>query len=244
MKKVLLLAVISLSILSARASENAIDSLQYKITPTTPDVTKAAIFNQMATAYMNYPSIQDRSVKAEYQEKALKYTFNAIHAYSRLDDSSSLRTSFDRLAKIYRDQRKYSQAKWYILQANTIARAQNDLPYITESLITLAGIKMDNKNYDWAEGDLGEALAIASINRFSEQQADVMLSYTRLWRNLHRPLKASQAEARYAFMKDSMTKDSAAKVMAKVVTKKKSLPVTARLVKNTIPKTAVAYTSL
>ena len=232
MKNLILSVIISITSLTVFASTNPVDSLQAKFDLATSDVVKAKLLTKMATSYMNYSALQDKQVKTDFQENALKYTYQALHFYSRNDDSTGLRVCYDRLARVYRDQRKFTQAKWFILQANTMARAQNDVPNITKSLITLAGIKMDIKDFDLAERDLGEALELSSINRFSDQQADVMLGYSRLYKGLHRPVKAIAAEQRYSYIKDSMKRDSQSRIV-KVVTKKKFFTVNNRESKNT-----------
>lgn len=180
---------------------------------------------------MNYAAIQDRELKTAYQENALKYTLSAIHQYSRADDSTGLRTSFDRLARVYRDQKKYSPAKWFILQSNTMAREQNDVPNIVASLITLAGIKMDIHDYDLARRDLREALQLSSLNCYTNQQMDVMLSYARLYNSTNSGKQSAEAMKRYAFMKDSAARDSEARMTARLRPRKKYYTASYKLLK-------------
>lgn len=170
----------------------------------------------MAESYMQYGALQDKRLKTEYQENALKYTLLSLHQFSRMDDSVGLRTAFDRLTRVYHDQKKYSQAKWFILQSNTIARQQNDVPNIIQSLITLADIKMDIHDFDLARRDLREALQLSSANCFANQQSAVMLSYARLYNSTNGGKQAAAAMKRYAFMKDSMARDSEPRSMAKL----------------------------
>jgi hypothetical protein len=197
------------------------DSLQRQIDTASSNALKAKLYSQMAMSYMNYDAIQDRDVKTAYQENALKYTLSAIHQYSRADDSTGLRVSFDRLAKVYRDQKKYSPAKWFILQSNTMAREQRDVSNIIASLITLAGIKMDINDFDLARRDLREALQLSSSNCFTDQQMDVMLSYARLYNSTNGGKQAAAALKRYAYMKDSVGRDSEARTAAKLRPRKK-----------------------
>ncbi len=234
MKKLLLSVFISVTAYSTFAATNPVDSLQARFDVATTDASKARLLTKMANSYMNYSALQDKQLKTSFQENALKYTYQALHFYSRNDDSTGLRICYDRLARVYRDQRKFTQAKWFILQSNTMARAQGDVPNITKSLITLAGIKMDIKDFDLAERDLGEALELSSVNRFSDYQADVMLGYSRLYKGLHRPVKAVAAEQRYSYIKDSMKRDSQARI-AKIVTKKKFYTVANRESKSNTP---------
>jgi hypothetical protein len=231
MKKLSLFIVVILATARVFAQNNPADSLQKQIDTASSNAVKAKLYNQMAISYMNYAAIQDRELRTAYQENALKYTLSAIHQYSRTDDSTGLRTSFDRLAKVYRDQRKYSPAKWFILQSNTMAREQNDVPNIVASLITLAGIKMDIHDYDLARRDLREALQLSSLNYYTNQQMDVMLSYARLYNNTNSGKQAAEAMKRYTYMKDSAARNSEARITAKLHIRKKFYTASYKLLK-------------
>ncbi|OKS86788.1 hypothetical protein [Mucilaginibacter polytrichastri] len=226
MKKLLLFAFIIISTMHAFAGKSLVDSLQKQIDTSSSNALKGKLYTQMAVSYMNYNAIQDRQLKTAYQENALKYTLSALHQYSRMDDSTGLRTSYDRLAKVYHDQKKFSQAKWFILQSNTLAREQRDVPNIVASLITLADIKMDIHDFDLARGDLREALELSSANCFTDQQLDVMLSYARLYNSTNSGKQAAAAMKRYAYVKDSTTRDSEARMAAKLRPRKKYLTTT------------------
>lgn len=223
MKKLLLLSSIILAATFAKAGiiSDPDSLIKAQIEVSKSDTVKAKLYNDLANHYMAYAAIQDRELRTAYQENALNYTLKALHHYYRIDDSTSMRACYDRLSRVYRDQKKFSQAKWFILQSNTMARNQNDQANIVASLITLAGIKMDIKDYDLAVGDLKEALSLSSVNRYSDQQTNIMLAYARLYNSTHKPTKAAAAMKRYAFMKDSMKRDSQLRRMAKLGPKKK-----------------------
>lgn len=231
MKKLSLFIAILFITVHVFAQNTIADSLQKQIDTASSNALKAKLYNQLATSYMGYGALQDRELKRTYQDKAIAYTLSAIHQYSRTDDSTGLRTSFDRLARVYRDQKKYSPAKWFILQSNTMAREQNDVPNIVASLITLAGIKMDIHDFDLARRDLREALQISSSNCFTNQQMDVMLGYARLYNSTNSGKQAADAMKRYAFMKDSANRDSEARTTAKLRTKKKFYTASYKLLK-------------
>lgn len=231
MKK-LLLSIIALLITGYTfAASIPADSLEKQLAGTTSDSLKALLNTRLALSYMNYGGIQNNELKTAYQENALKYTLAAIHNYSRMDDSTGLRTCYERLAKVYFDQKKYSQAKWFILQANTMAREQRDVPTIVSSLVTLAHIKMAIKDYYLAKGDLQEALTLSSANCFAGQQADVMFGYVQYYKGTHKPFLSTKALKRYAYMKDSMKRDSQMSQLAKIHKPKKYYLVSNRVYK-------------
>ncbi len=76
--------------------------------------------------------------------------------------------NFSELARLYIQQNKFSEAKWYLLQSNNISRQQNDNKHTVENLIDLAMIKADIGDYALAEEDLTEAYNIACVNKFND----------------------------------------------------------------------------
>jgi tetratricopeptide (TPR) repeat protein len=198
-----------------------IDSLKKKLNTAPNDTVKASLYTQLAQQYMKYVAVQDQHLKERYQEIAINYTLAAIHQYARLDDSTGLRVSYDDLSKIYYDQKKFTQAKWFILQSNTLARQQNDVTNIIASLITLAHIKMDIHDYDLAKGDLKEALSLSAQNCFSGQQSQVLYTIASLYSKTNNKAQAQAFLRRYAVMKDSMRRDSQMRRLAKVQLRKK-----------------------
>lgn len=93
--------------------------------------------------------------------QALNVIDQALHSYSRFRDSTGIRQSFDNMAFIYHLQKKHSQEKWYILQSNTLSRQLADTPNIINSLIRLAAVKHDIKDYSLEAEDLNEALMLS-----------------------------------------------------------------------------------
>jgi hypothetical protein len=79
--------------------------------------------------------------------------------------------NFSELAKLYIQQNRYSEAKWYLLQSNIISRQQNDDKHTIANLMDLATIKSELGDYTQAQQDLTEAHDMASIRGFS---VDVM----------------------------------------------------------------------
>jgi hypothetical protein len=79
--------------------------------------------------------------------------------------------NFSELAKLYIQQNRYSEAKWYLLQSNIISRQQNDDKHTIANLMDLATIKSELGDYTQAQQDLAEAHDMASIRGFN---GDVM----------------------------------------------------------------------
>jgi len=142
---------------------------------------KAPLYTEIASRYLKFDSVSTENVLAYKENEALKYTMMALHQYNKHEDSTGLRVSFDALAKIYLQQKKYSQAKWFILQSNTISRYKNDVPEIITSLITLSVIKCEIKDYKLAAGDLEEALQLCIKHRYLKLESEVLREYAYLY---------------------------------------------------------------
>ncbi|MDT3403243.1 hypothetical protein [Mucilaginibacter terrae] len=80
--------------------------------------------------------------------------------------------SFAELAKIYIQQNKLSEAKWFFLQSNNLSRQQNNDRLTIANLRELANIKSTIGDFALAQQDLTEAHDMASAHNW---QDDVLL---------------------------------------------------------------------
>jgi hypothetical protein len=202
-----------------KAKISRVDSLKNELDATIDDSLKAPIYTQIASEYFKYDTIANKKQRRVYQNLALSNTMSALHLYSRYDDTTGLRISFDMLAKVYHVQHKYTQAKWFILQSNTLSRAKNDNPQIITSLIELSSIKTDIKDYKLALRDLNEALTLSSKNHYPKQESEVQLHYAMLYNVMKDYPKAAVALKRHHAIDDSIRRDEEAKMMAKLTMK-------------------------
>jgi len=103
--------------------------------------------------------------------------------------------NFSELAKLYIQQNRYSEAKWYLLQSNIISRQQNDDKHTIANLIDLATIKSDLGDFQQAQQDLTEALELANVRCLKEELTaiDKKMAYVRLNKN-----NAPKTDVRYA----------------------------------------------
>lgn len=204
-------AFILLGIAKLSAAPLDLDSLKHQVTLTS-DSLKAPLYTKIADSYLNYDTITSKRKRYIYEENAIAYTLQAIHYYSRYNDTAGLRLSFNNLTKVYRSEKKYSQAKWFILQSNTLSRAKNDVPNIISSLLELALIKTDIKDYKLAMRDLNEALTLSSTHHFPKTEADVQMGYVTLYNNMKLYTKADKALKRHDAINDSIHRSQDAKI--------------------------------
>ncbi len=193
-----------------------IDTLQQQLKLITNDSLKSAVYLQMVAQYLKNDSAADKKTKLDDQNQALNYTYLALHLYSKYNDTTGLINCFNYLSKIYRSQKKYSQAKWLILQSNTLSRAKNDVPNILTSLIELANIKMDIKDYSLAMSDLNEALKLSTANHYPRVESHVQETYALLYSHLNNYTKEAKAIKRHDFIEDSIRKSEDAALITKI----------------------------
>ena len=204
---------IILGISKLSATPVNIDSLKQQVAETS-DSLKAPLYTQIAGTYLSYDTITNKRKKYVYEENAIGYTLQAIHYYSKYNDTTGLRSSFNNLARVYRSEKKFTQAKWFILQANSLARDKNDVPNIISSLLELALIKTDIQDYNLAMRDLNEALKLSSAHHLSKTESDVQMAYVTLYNNMKLYTKADIALKRHDAIIDSITRGDDMKIAA------------------------------
>ncbi|WP_295676275.1 hypothetical protein [uncultured Mucilaginibacter sp.] len=199
---------------------NNLDSLKQELNITTSDTLKAILNTRIALKYLDYDTIASKTKRYEHQNLAIEYTLQAIRQYSIYNDSVGLRICYDNLAKVYHAQKKFAQAKWFILQSNTLSRTKNDTPNVITSLLTLAAIKSDIKDYTLAMGDLDEALKLSITTHAPRTQIEVLKNYAQLYNLLqNHPKEAAVLKKRDALL-DSIRKSDEA-LLAKIAAQKK-----------------------
>lgn len=193
-----------------------IDSLKQKLDLAQNDSLKAFLCTQLANEYMRYDVEMGKKHGHIYQNEALKYTLLAVHAYSRFNDTLNLRQSFDRLTYIYHLQGKNSEAKWFVLQSNTLSRAKNDVPNIISSLLMLAAIQTDIEDYKLARENLAEALDWSIKYHYQKEQADVQQGFVAFYERQKEYDKADEAQKLHDSITDNIKKDEEARLMTKL----------------------------
>jgi uncharacterized protein YktB (UPF0637 family) len=215
MKKIFTLTLfILLAASKLFADTHDLDSLKTRLQLTTIDSLKGNIYKQIAAQYLQYDTIKHSGVKRYYQSEALNYTMLALHNYSYYADTLGMRTCFDYLAKVYQSQKKYSQAKWFLLQSNKISRSLHDAFNVITSLVKLSGVKMDNKDYKLAMRDLNEALALSTKNKMPNLEALVQQNFAFLYNRMKDYEKGDLAAKRVTEIYENIKHNDELKLIA------------------------------
>ncbi|TFF39179.1 hypothetical protein [Mucilaginibacter psychrotolerans] len=216
MKKIVLLILLisaAFKLQAAQQQQLSPDTLKQEL-QITADSCKAPIYTLLADVYLRYDTVANRRKRTLYQTEALNYTMQALHYYSRYNDSAGLRVSFDNLAKVYFSQRKFSQAKWFVLQSNSISRIKKDTLNVITSLVKLSMVKMEIKDFSLAMRDLNEALSLAIAGHMPQWEATVQKNFGFLYNRMDNPAKGAIALKRADAILDSLKRDQAVKMLA------------------------------
>ncbi|MCC8410335.1 hypothetical protein LJ707_15445 [Mucilaginibacter sp. UR6-1] len=81
--------------------------------------------------------------------------------------------NFSDLARVYMELNRLSEAKWFLLQSNLIARRQNDDRHTFLNLLSLAAVKIDMGEVSLAREDLIEARGIANARGWRSESVEV-----------------------------------------------------------------------
>ncbi|MDB5133093.1 MAG: hypothetical protein JWR02_2842 [Mucilaginibacter sp.] len=202
--------------LKQRLKFMSLDSLKQQVKLNKYELLSGPIYTEIAARYMDYDTISNKRLRLNYQTEALNYTMRALHRYSAYNDTIGMRICFDNLTKVYIAQKKYPQAKWFILQSNTLSRIKKDTPNIITSLLTLSDIKRDIKDYTLALRDLNEALQLSISNHSTKLELNVLKNYALLYSRMKNyPQEALMLKKRDSLV-DSIRRDENARLMAKI----------------------------
>lgn len=81
--------------------------------------------------------------------------------------------NFSDLARIYIKQKRFTEAKWFLLVSNNISRRQKDDKLTVSNLIDLAVIKANIGDCVLAEKDLAEAFTIATARGYDTDLREI-----------------------------------------------------------------------
>ncbi len=103
--------------------------------------------------------------------------------------------NFSELAALYLQQNRFSEAKWYLLQSNAIARQDQNIRHVLDNLAVLAEIKTSIGEAQLAMVDLQEAHDIATAKGMQTDLVSIDKKIKYLQTN---KIAAVKAELRYA----------------------------------------------
>ena len=155
---------------------------------------------------LSYVKLAEIYRRKKHYSKAEKLILNTALPYFRSTGYKAGRIGcFDVLGKIYQSQKRYSEAKWFFIQANTQARALNDIEGVIISLINLSKVKIAIGDYSLAKRDLKEAQSLASRRGNLFLLANVKDAYAVLYKRTGNQTGSENALESSVELKDSLS---------------------------------------
>ncbi|MGN6177938.1 MAG: hypothetical protein ACTHNW_02090 [Mucilaginibacter sp.] len=168
------LVIVVLTALNLSASAQWYQILKHKRLPLIANVhdISARQLKMPATAMVKVPTFHRGMTDYLLDISEKRMIRIAQHNMSwRIYDVASY--NFSDLAKLYIQQKRLSEAKWYLLQSNTLARRQNDDRHTIANLLDLALVKADMGDVTLAQQDLAEACDIATAHNWNDNVAAI-----------------------------------------------------------------------
>lgn len=163
---------------------------------------KADLNAKSAKNYVNLANV--RRLQEKFSDAEFMVIRRALPLYRSAGYVPGRIGCFDALGHIYHDQKRYSEAKWYFLQANTLARTLKDTAAIAESLINTGRVKSSIADYKLALKDFREAEWLAKKHKYLKQLRDVNNAYAELYAKTGNKGASSASLQIYSELKDSM----------------------------------------
>ncbi|MEJ6978850.1 hypothetical protein WG906_00210 [Pedobacter sp. P351] len=135
----------------------------------------------------------------------------ALSYYRASNDLEGRLKSFDFLGHLYQDQKRYSEAKWFYLQANNQSRLANDTASIITSLINLGVIKILIGDLVLAKQDIAEAeLIIQNDSTYAPLMEKAKIKHSWLFKKLTAKTLASNTKLKSPAVKTPVKKAATA----------------------------------
>lgn len=112
--------------------------------------------------------------------------------YYKLKDKTGSMNCYRQLAKMYQQQKRMSEAKWFFIQENTLARNINHPRAIITSLINLAQVKTAIGDYKLAIRDYNEADKISIKNNFISKRLEIKNGLKAVHQKMSKQMAASK----------------------------------------------------
>lgn len=150
----------------------------------------------LGESYLNLSEIM--IFKKEYkaaEQLILKKTLPLV--YYKLKDKEATMKCFEQLASLYEVQKRYSEAKWFYIQSNMLARTSRNTPGIVRSLSKLAHVKMAIGDTDLAIKDYKEAETLAKVNKYQLNLIEIKSDLSEAYRKVGRIKESELAKSEF-----------------------------------------------
>ena len=126
--------------------------------------------------------------------------------FTRLGNKAGRLKSFQSLAKIYYAQQKFSEAKWFFIQAQTLAAKLEDKEALISAHIQLAAVKNALGEHEMALEDYRKAESLAMENHYQVKLIEIKADMGETYNLLGNYLAAGNALDEYSRLRESLLK--------------------------------------
>ena len=156
----------------------------------------------LAETYMDHAEILTSQKNFTEAESLVLRKALPLYYYGLKDKTGTIRC-YDQLADTYHQQKKFTQAKWFYIQSNMLARKINSPLEIVNSLINLAHVKMSIGDYELALLDYKEAEQLSVKNRYTNKLMELKSDLADVYNKLGNSGAASSAFSEFKVMKET-----------------------------------------
>ena len=156
----------------------------------------------LAETYMDHAEILTSQKNFTEAETLVLRKALPLYYYGLKDKIGTIRC-YDQLADTYHQQKKFTQAKWFYIQSNMLARKINNPLEIVNSLINLAHVKMSIGDYQLALMDYKEAEQLSVKNRYTNKLIELKSNLADVYNKLGNAGAASSAFSEFKVMKET-----------------------------------------
>lgn len=159
--------------------------------------------NQKAEAYINIASM--KGMQQKYNEAETDIIRKALPLFSSVGNKRGRMLCFTTLSELYITQKRYSEAKWYLLQADALTDFLKDKEAKVANLIKLAEVKNAIGDYDLALDDYRFAEQLASENNYTDKLAEIKGEIGETYWKMGNYTAANNALKEYTLLRDTLS---------------------------------------
>ena len=156
----------------------------------------------LAETYMDHAEILTGQKNFTEAEALVLRKALPLYYYGLKDKTGTIRC-YDQLADTYHQQKKFTQAKWFYIQSNMLARKINSPSEIVNSLINLAHVKMSIGDYQLALLDYKEAEQLSVKYKLTNKLIEIKSDLADVYNKLGNSGAASSAFSEFKVMKET-----------------------------------------
>ena len=172
MRFILLLAFCTISITASAQFWQKKDRTRYPQL-NEANYTSVTIISAATKAYTPNVVVSNLNSRAYSLDVAEAILIKEAKHHMRYRQYSIASTDFNTLAKLYTLARRFSEAKWFLLQSNAIAKRENNDKLTIINLLDLATIKAAVGELALARTDLKEAHDLANLKGMSTDLVEI-----------------------------------------------------------------------